>query len=48
MRKIDGPHAGYAWADQGLGYGVVGDSTRELLHPLADKMRRQLGTYLNG
>jgi anti-sigma factor RsiW len=48
MRTIDGPHAGYAWADQGLGYGVVGDSTRELLHPLADEMRRQVGTYLKG
>lgn len=48
MKKIDGPVAGYAWADQGLGYGVVGGKTTEVLHPLADEMRRQIGADLKG
>jgi anti-sigma factor RsiW len=46
MRKIDGPRAGYAWADQGLGYGVVGANEADALHPLADEMRRQIGADL--
>lgn len=48
MRPIDGPVAGYAWADQGLGYGVVGTHKAEVLHPLADEMRRQIGSSLGG
>lgn len=48
MRPIDGPVAGYAWADQGLGYGVVGAHKAEVLHPLADEMRRQIGSSLRG
>lgn len=48
MRQIDGPHAGYAWADEGLGYGVVGERKAELLHPLADEMRRQIRVGLQG
>lgn len=42
MRPIDGPVAGYAWADQGLGYGVVGAHKAEVMHPLADEIRRQV------
>lgn len=48
MKQIDGPHAGYAWADEGLGYGVVGERKAELLHPLADEMRRQIRVGLQG
>lgn len=50
MRPIDGqgPVAGYAWADKGLGYGVVGARKAEVLHPLADEMRRQIGASLRG
>lgn len=43
-----GPVAGYAWADKGLGYGVVGARKAEVLHPLADEMRRQIGVSLRG
>ena len=43
-----GPIAGYAWADQGLGYGVVGARKAEVLHPLADEMRRQIGASTKG
>jgi anti-sigma factor RsiW len=48
MRPIEGPVAGYAWADQGLGYGVVGPKQAQVLHPLADEMRRQIGVDLKG
>ncbi len=48
MKKIDGPRAGFAWADQGLGYGVVGANEAQVLHPLADEMRRQIGVELKG
>jgi len=33
---------GYAWADKGLGYSLVGAATPDTLHPLADEARRQL------
>lgn len=41
------PHAeggvnGYAWADRGIGYSLVGAAAPEALHPLADEVRRQL------
>lgn len=48
MKKIDGPRAGFAWADEGLGYGVVGANEAQVLHPLADEMRRQIGADLKG
>lgn len=50
MRPIEAqsPVAGYAWADHGLGYGVVGARKAEVLHPLADEMRRQIGASLRG
>ncbi len=34
--------AGYSWADQGLGYSLVGSASTGGLHPLADEMRRQI------
>jgi anti-sigma factor RsiW len=41
------PHAdaginGYAWADNGLGYSLVGPTAPETLHPIANEVRRQL------
>ncbi len=32
---------GYAWAEKGLGYSLVGDVAPEQIHPLADEIRRQ-------
>jgi anti-sigma factor RsiW len=37
-----GPIAGFAWADKGIGYSLVGHISSELLHSLADEARRQL------
>lgn len=41
------PHAqaginGYAWADNGLGYSLVGPAAPDTLHPIANEARRQL------
>ncbi len=33
---------GYAWADQGLGYSLVGSAPASALHPIADEARRQI------
>lgn len=33
---------GYAWADDGLGYSLVGPVEAARLHPIADDVRRQL------
>jgi anti-sigma factor RsiW len=33
---------GYAWADKGLGYSLVGPTASEALHPIANEVRRQL------
>jgi anti-sigma factor RsiW len=33
---------GFAWADRGMGYGLVGTSQAEALHPIADEARRQI------
>jgi anti-sigma factor RsiW len=43
------PHAqdgvnGYAWADNGVGYSLVGPATPQVLHPIANEVRRQLGS----
>ncbi len=38
----DGEVAGYAWADKGMGYSLVGKmGTAGLLHPIANEARRQ-------
>jgi anti-sigma factor RsiW len=34
---------GYAWADAGIGYSLVGPAAPEALLPLADAVRRQVG-----
>ncbi|HTH97405.1 MAG TPA: anti-sigma factor [Stellaceae bacterium] len=33
---------GYAWADNGIGYGLVSGASAEKLHPLANEIRRQI------
>jgi anti-sigma factor RsiW len=45
------PHAhgsvrGFTWADNGVGYSLVGPASPEVLHPLADEVRRQVSTSL--
>jgi anti-sigma factor RsiW len=38
-----GSITGFAWADKGIGYSLVGRISSQLLHSLADEARRQLG-----
>ena len=33
---------GYSWADMGVGYSLVGATSADTLHPLANEMRRQI------
>lgn len=33
---------GFAWADDGLGYSLVGPAQADRLHPVADEIRRQM------
>jgi anti-sigma factor RsiW len=45
------PHAagsinGFAWADNGLGYSLVGPTAPEALHPIANEVRRQLSQQI--
>jgi anti-sigma factor RsiW len=42
-RQDHGPVTGFAWADGGIGYSLVGQAAPETLHPLADEVRRQIG-----
>lgn len=37
-RSVDG----FAWADNGVGYSLVGAAPPEVLHPLANEVRRQI------
>lgn len=37
----DGAVAGYAWANKGIGYSLVGIASPDVLHPLANEIRRQ-------
>ncbi|WP_394833430.1 hypothetical protein LVJ94_43685 [Pendulispora rubella] len=37
-----GEFIGFAWADKGMGYSLVGRTTADVLHPLADQLRRQI------
>ncbi|MCA1196484.1 anti-sigma factor [Sphingomonas sp. R647] len=42
-RHRDGEVVGYVWADNGMGYGMVGGpEAADLLHPIADEARRQI------
>jgi len=42
MKQSSGPVGGFTWAAQGLGYSVVGTGPTDLLHPIANEVRRQL------
>lgn len=37
-----GPVNGFSWAANGLGYSLVGPAAPDLLHPIADEVRRQV------
>jgi len=37
-----GEVTGFAWADKGIGYSLVGRTSADVLHPLADQLRRQI------
>jgi anti-sigma factor RsiW len=39
---VNGAINGFAWADKGLGYSLVGPTAPEILHPIANEMRRQI------
>jgi anti-sigma factor RsiW len=41
-----GPVTGFAWADKGIGYSLVGHISSQLLQSLAAAARRQLGDDL--
>lgn len=38
----DGTVGGFAWARDGIGYSLVGTAAPDILHPIADDIRRQL------
>lgn len=42
IERAYGPLGGVAWADDGLGYSLIGASPARNLHPLADEVRRQV------
>ena len=33
---------GYAWAERGVGYSLVGATSTDTLHPLANEIRHQM------
>ena len=37
-----GAVAGFTWANRGIGYSLVGPVAANLLHPIADRVRRQV------
>jgi anti-sigma factor RsiW len=47
MQHSEGKVRGYAWAVRGLGYSLVGTERAEVLHPLADEVRRQVRAGLS-
>lgn len=40
----DGRVDGFAWANNGLGYSLLGTTSPELLHPIANEVRRQMNS----
>ena len=42
--QTSGDVAGFSWADEGIGYSLVGHSPTEALRPIADEVRRQART----
>lgn len=43
MRHRERDVEGWAWATDGMGYSLVGSLPSDVLHPLADDVRRQIG-----
>jgi anti-sigma factor RsiW len=43
-QSVNGPVTGFSWAHNGIGYSVVGAASPDILHPLANEIRRQLTT----
>jgi anti-sigma factor RsiW len=41
-RHSYGPIEGYAWANKGVGYTLVAAASPDVLHPLANEVRRQI------
>jgi anti-sigma factor RsiW len=41
-KSSDGAVTGFSWAHNGLGYSVVGAASPDILHPLANEIRRQV------
>ena len=39
-----GSLGGYTWADDGMGYSLIGRAKTPALHPVADEVRRQMLT----
>jgi anti-sigma factor RsiW len=44
MPHSGGDVAGFAWADNGMGYSLVGPSSTKALRPIADEVRKQAAT----
>ena len=44
MQSESGAMTGFSWAHDGIGYSLVGSATPDILHPLANAIRRQLTT----
>jgi len=42
MRHTEGDVEGWAWATDGMGYSLVGSLPSDVLHPLADDVRKQI------
>jgi anti-sigma factor RsiW len=40
----DGQVDGFAWSSRGLGYSLLGTASPEILHPIANEVRRQVNT----
>jgi anti-sigma factor RsiW len=43
-QSVSGPVTGFSWADDGVGYSVVGAAPADILHPIANEIRRQMTT----
>jgi len=41
-----GSVSGIAWSNKGIGYTLVGPTSPEILHPLANEIRKQVGTEI--
>ena len=42
VQSASGAVAGFSWANNGIGYSVVGAASPDILHPLANQVRAQI------